>query len=133
MEDADLVVTPARVESAIHNMDSDAEEDVRDALNINFFNLPETPSAYGTAGQVVQVNNTEDGLIFGAGGDVSTLATVARLAYDRRMIAGIDTIILHEVADTEEEEYEVLRYERMVDGDGNVTWDQVMSGNVRAG
>ena len=78
VEDADLVVTPSRVESAIHNMDSDAQEDVRNALNINFLNLPDvTPTDYtGQGGMAVVVNSTGTALEFGeASGGADTIET----------------------------------------------------------
>ena len=136
---ADLVVTPARVESAIHDMDSDAQEDVREALNISFVNLLDVPDLImASEGDVLQVGRDaadENNILeFGeaSGGDASSLLG-AELEYFRSTIAGVDTVILREIATDPANQHEVLRYERMVDGDGNVTWDQVMSGNVRAG
>ena len=141
-EAADLVVTPRRVESAIHNMDSDAQEDVRDALNINFVNLPDTPSSADLTsadlGQVLQVGEDADSnriLEFGEGaGDTSSLS-LAELAWERTGTVLEDNVVvtLREVATAESDQHEVLRLERMVDSDGNVTWDIVASGNVRAG
>ena len=110
VEAADLVVTPERVESAIHNTDATgtAREDIRTTLDV--YSKAEVDDAIADTG------------------DTSTLST-ARLQYTRRMIAGIDTVLLEEV---ESPNHEVLRYERVVNGD-SVTWDLVMSGNVRAG
>ena len=110
IEDADLVVTPERVKSAIDNTDNTARGEIRD--NLDVYNKAEVDDAIA------------------AGGDTSTLAENARLEYVRSTIAGIDTVTLREL---EAPNHEVLRLERMVDGDGNVTWDIVASGNVRAG
>ena len=96
VEDADLVVTPSRVESAIHNMDLNAIADVRDAINSpdTFLELTDTPDAFGTTGQVLQVNGDRDGLVFGAGGDTSSLATAGYTYTTDTTAEGERTLVL---------------------------------------
>ena len=96
IEDADLVVTPSRVESAIHNMDVNAIADVRDAINspdtfLELNDVSETTYS-GQGGMAVVVNDTGTGLEYGEGGDTSSLAavgytyTIGRTTEDERTL-----------------------------------------------
>ena len=58
VEAADLVVTPERVESAIHNLSDDAITDVQEALGVGsgtFVGLTDTPATIGSNGQVLGI------------------------------------------------------------------------------
>ena len=128
IEDADLVVTPSRVESAIHNMDLNAIADVRDAINSpdTFLELTDTPDAFGTTGQVLQVNSDRDGLVFGAGGDTSSLATAGFTYTATEDAAGLSTLILTK---DDDDNTEFGRYIQRADG----TVDFMVSGQFIAG
>ena len=134
IEDADLVVTPSRVESAIHNMDVNALADVRDAINSpdTFLELTDTPNDFtDQGGMVVQVNTDGDALIFGPGGDASSLSAAG---YEWDTAETTDPVpqpilILRETAEAEADQHEVVRFVRNADN----TYDIIATGNVRAG
>ena len=110
-EAADLVVTPERVESAIHNLaDDDAREDVRTSLDV-----------YSKAEVDAEV---------GGAGDTSTLST-AMYAWDTELVDAQVNLVLSETGTRGSAE--VCRFVRVDDGSGNITYDVVATGNVRAG
>ena len=129
--DADLVVTPERVESAIHNLTDDAITDVQETLGIGdagvstFLGLTDAPDEYpdGSAGQVVQINSTSNGLEFGTGGSLH----IAGYEWDTEETdAGEPILIMREISDAA---HEVVRFVRNADH----TYDIVATGYVRAG
>ena len=113
-EDADLVVTPERVESAIHNTDSagTARQDIRDTLDV--YNKTEV----------------DDAIAAGSGGDTSSLST-AMFAWSIEEVDAQDDLVLRETGTRGSAE--VFRFVRVDDGSGNITYDIVATGNVRAG
>ena len=121
-------------------MGINAIADVRDALNITFVSLPDTPSSADLTsadiGQVLQVGEDADSnriLEFGEGaGDTSSLST-AELEWFRDNTADPVTVTLREVATTEAARHEVLRLERIVADDNSVTWNLVVSGDITGG
>ena len=130
IEDADLVVTPSRVESAIHNMDLNAIADVRDAINSpdTFLELNDvTETTYdGNGGMVVVVNEAGNGLEFGAGGDTSSLATAGFTYTATEDADGLSTLILTK---DDDDNTEFGRYIQRSDG----TVDFMVSGQFVAG
>ena len=127
IEDADLVVTPERVKSAIDNTDNTAKEEIRDNLNINFLNLPDTPSALGASDTVLGVN-ADGELAFVTGGDASSLAA-AGFTFTAGTTAGDPNLILSK--DSDGTVYGTF-IERTAD-DGTITVDFMVSGQFIAG
>ena len=104
-------MTPERVESAIHNLaDDDAREDVRTSLDV-----------YSKAEVDAEV---------GGAGDTSTLST-AMYAWDTELVDAQVNLVLSETGTRGSAE--VCRFVRVDDGSGNITYDIVATGNVRAG
>ena len=130
IEDADLVVTPSRVESAIHNMDLNAIADVRDAINSpdTFLELTDTPDDFtGQGGMAVVVNSTGTALEFGAGGDTSSLSA-AGYEWTAETVDAQPNLVLSETGTLGTDEV----FRLVKDADTGF-YNLVISGNVIAG